>query len=111
MESVSCAAPESELLPFLLAGTLSGSERKAIRAHGAVCPICAEELAKTRALVEGLRDAHLSSEEVVAAAWDGGPEGHLHDCSRCRAEVEDARAAAAALRAADRRRGARRGIP
>jgi hypothetical protein len=92
LKPASCEAPESELLQFLLAGTLSDAERAAVLAHVAGCPACTEELAASRVLVEALRDAHLTSEEVVAAAWDGGHDAHLAVCPRCRAEVDELRA-------------------
>jgi hypothetical protein len=85
---VSCGAAEHELVPFLAAGTLAEEERAGVRAHVETCSDCREELQRSQELVGALRQLHLSSEEVVAAAWgDVPPPSHLRACSRCRDEV------------------------
>jgi hypothetical protein len=104
---VRCDASERELLLFLLAGSLSAAESEVVLAHVAGCAACAEELAASRVLVEGLRDQHLTSEEVVAAAWDGGHDSHLAVCPRCRSEVDELRSEVGRLAPRDAPAGAR----
>jgi hypothetical protein len=85
---MSCAAPERELVPFLAAGTLAGEERAVAAAHAAACAACGAELRASRELVDALGTLHLTSDEIVHAAWGGGAAPHLDDCPRCRSEVD-----------------------
>ncbi len=87
-----CKAPEHELLAFWAAGTLSAEEAARVKRHMAGCAECQSAAAETERLVHGLRALHLTSEEVVAAAWDEGAFAHLDVCTRCRDEVEALRA-------------------
>lgn len=89
---MTCKAPESELLAFWAAGTLSAEETAQVKSHLAGCAECQSAAAETGRLVQGLRALHLTSEEVVAAAWGEGSVGHLDICARCRDEVETLRA-------------------
>ena len=97
VEAMDCAAPERELVPFLVAGSLADGDRAAVERHLDGCGACREELAACRALVAGLEAAHLTSDEVVDAAWDGAAPAHLADCARCRDEVALVRASTADL--------------
>src|SRR5688500_14731321 len=98
---VSCEAPESEALIFLAAGTLAPHEQAAAAAHLGGCAACRAEWPELRGLVEGLREQHLSPEQIVAAAETGARDDHIELCRRCADEV-------AALREVNRRlRGGR----
>ena len=72
---------------LLAAGTLGPAERETALRHAAGCAECRRELEETEAMVNGLRDLHLSVDEIVAAAWDGTRPAHLEHCPRCRDEV------------------------
>ncbi|MGE0452151.1 MAG: anti-sigma factor [Vicinamibacteria bacterium] len=87
----SCAAPEREILVFLAAGSLDPQQRAAAAAHLEGCPECRREWPALRELVDGLRDLHLTSEEVVTAAATGRHADHVALCARCREEVESLR--------------------
>jgi hypothetical protein len=97
VEPMDCAAPERELVPFFVTGSLADGERAAVERHLEGCVACGAELAACRALVAGLAAAHLTSDEIVEAAWDGAAPAHLADCARCREEVEAVRASTAEL--------------
>jgi hypothetical protein len=96
-EPMDCAAPERELIPFLASRKLSAEEMVRAEAHLEGCAACRAELAETRALLEGLAVAHLTPDEIVETAWEGGTPAHLDDCARCREEVATIRASAADL--------------
>lgn len=85
---MNCHAPESELLVFRAAGTLSSPESAAVDRHVSTCADCREELAASLELTRGLNSLHLTPEEIVSAAWDPKPIEHLGDCVGCREEVE-----------------------
>jgi len=87
----SCAAPERETLVFLAAGSLDPQQRAVAVAHLDSCPECRLEWPALRELVDGLRELHLTSQEVVAAAANGRDPEHLASCARCRDEVESLR--------------------
>lgn len=87
LEPMDCAAPERELIPFLAARRLSGEESARAEAHLQGCPACRAELAESGALLEGLAVTHLTPDEIVETAWEGGAPSHLDDCARCREEV------------------------
>ncbi len=89
---MTCTAPENELLAFWAAGTLSAEEAARVKNHVAGCAECQTAAAEIERLVQGLRALHLTSEEVVAAAWGEGSVEHLDICARCRDEVEALRA-------------------
>ena len=84
---MTCEAPQRDLVPFLAADTLAPSEREAAAAHAETCAECAEELRGARELAGGLRGLHLTSDEVVEAAWSGARPPHLEECPSCAAEV------------------------
>jgi hypothetical protein len=85
---MSCAAPERDLLVFLAARTLEAGEEKAALQHVASCPECKEDLAEALHLARGVRSLHLTSEEVVDAAWAGTRSAHLDACPQCDADVK-----------------------
>jgi hypothetical protein len=97
---MSCAAPEKDLLVFLAAGTLAPSEETAALQHASSCPQCKGDLAEAAQLARGVRSLHLTSEEVVDAAWEGKRPPHLDVCPPCDAEV------AAVQRSSEELRGA-----
>ena len=97
VEPMDCAAPERELVPFFAAGLLSPQETAQVEAHTRSCAACRAELGESRALIGGLGATHLTLDEVIDAAWDGGSPPHLADCTRCRKEVEDVRASVSDL--------------
>lgn len=97
VEPMDCAAPERELIPFLAARLLSAEEAARAEAHVAACAACRSELVESRGLLGGLNATHLTLDEVVDAAWDGGAPAHLADCARCRDEVEAVRSSTADL--------------
>ena len=98
-----CAAPEHGLIPFLAAGTLAAEERDAAAAHARECPVCAAELEEVRALIDGLRSAHLTPDEIVEAAESGAAIAHLDLCAACRAERDALREVNADLGQGERR--------
>jgi hypothetical protein len=83
-----------ELLPWLLNGTLEAEEAQRVRAHLEGCRSCRNELGETRwaAAVFG---THVSSEALVALAWDRPAEGvdldlgrrHVKSCAACAEEL------------------------
>ena len=84
---MSCSAPERELVTFLLAGTLDPDDTRAVSQHLEGCAGCRADAAEGRLLVDGLRQLHLSADEVVAAAAGELNSPHVLVCSRCRDEV------------------------
>jgi Putative zinc-finger len=96
-EPMDCAAPERELIPFLASRKLSAEEAVRAEAHLEGCAACQAERAEASALLEGLALTHLTPDEIVEAAWEGGTSAHLDDCARCREEVTTIRASAADL--------------
>ena len=97
VEPMDCDAPEHGLIPFLAAGTLDDRERAAAAEHAQGCAACAAELEEVRALLEGLRATHLTSDELVEAAQSGAGVAHLDVCPSCRAERDALREVNAAL--------------
>ena len=100
-----CPAEESRYLGDLLDGSLEGASRALVLAHVRSCAVCGIELATSRGLKRVFDAAHLTRDEVVAAAWDGARDhaAHLDECVTCRNEVFAIRAA----RPVDAVRGAR----
>jgi anti-sigma factor RsiW len=95
---MNCSSSERESLTFLAAGTLEPAERAAALAHLEGCPECRAEWPALTRLVSGLRELHLTPEEVLqAAAGAHGPD-HLALCESCRGEVARLRAVEASLR-------------
>ncbi len=90
-----CAAPEQNLLQDLHDGALDPATARQVADHAATCAHCGPELSDLREFDAAMRSAHLSSDEVVEAAW-GGPsatEPHLQLCMKCRDEVAAIRTA------------------
>jgi hypothetical protein len=85
---MSCEAREAELIQGLAAGTLSGEERVAAVQHADSCEECRSDLAVLRDMMADLRTLHLTTAELVEAAWSGSRPEHLQDCDRCRDEVD-----------------------
>jgi hypothetical protein len=96
-ESMDCAAPERELIPFLAARTLSEEETVRAEAHLEGCAACRAERADCSALLEGLAVTHLTPDEIVETAWEGATPAHLDHCARCRDEVATIRESTADL--------------
>ena len=84
---MTCSSPERELLTFWLAGTLDPDESRAVSQHLEGCADCRAGVGEGRVLIDGLRQLHLTADEVVAAAADALTLPHLLVCSRCRDEV------------------------
>ncbi len=88
----------SELLPWLLNGSLESGEEAEVRRHLATCERCRAALGETREAWTTF-DQHLPSEALVALAWGEAPAGieaavadrHLASCPQCAAELELAR--------------------
>jgi putative zinc finger protein len=81
----------TELLPWLLNGTLEAGEAERVRAHVESCAACRHELGETRwaAAVFG---AHLPAQTLVALAWDRPGDfelarRHLESCPACAEEL------------------------
>lgn len=68
-------------------------------AHLEICDSCREHAAALESFDAAMRESHLTSDEIVDAAWTEvrDPEPHLAACDRCRQEVEAVRAARARL--------------
>jgi Putative zinc-finger len=92
----------TELLPWLLNGTLDAGERQEVLGHLAGCARCRAALADTRT-AWGIFDWHPAAAELVAYAQDeaaaagagarfAGIEEHLAACPACAAELELVRA-------------------
>jgi Putative zinc-finger len=89
----------TELLPWLLNGTLEPAERQEVLAHVRGCSACRRALDEAR-LALAAAGAHLPAEALVAAAF-GEPmppgidaalvEEHLAACPQCAADLELAR--------------------
>ncbi|HEX9669505.1 MAG TPA: zf-HC2 domain-containing protein [Thermoanaerobaculia bacterium] len=89
----------TELLPWLLNGTLEPVERQEVLAHVRGCPDCRRALDEAR-LALAAAGAHLPAEALVAMAF-GEPvppgidaalvEEHLAACPQCAADLELAR--------------------
>ena len=85
----------TELLPWLLNGTLDPGDRDEVRRHLTGCGRCREALSHTQ---EAWRifDQHLPAEALVALAYGEAPadldpalaERHLASCPQCAAELE-----------------------
>jgi hypothetical protein len=95
---MTCQAAERESLTFLAAGTLGPQERATALAHLQACASCGAEWPALSGLFSGLRELHLKTEEVVAAAADGRDPEHAALCQACRDEIADLRAVQASLR-------------
>jgi hypothetical protein len=84
-----------EYLPWLLNGSLEGTEREEVRRHLATCERCRAALDETREAWT-VFSQHLPSEALVALAYGEVPEGvdpavaerHLATCPECAAELE-----------------------
>src|SRR5688572_20172163 len=89
----------TELLPWLLNGTLEPAERQEVLEHVRKCEACRRALDEAR-LALAAAGAHLPAEALVAAAF-GEPmppgidaalvEEHLAACPQCAADLELAR--------------------
>ncbi len=81
----------TELLPWLLNGTLAAAERDEVWHHLETCERCRRDLAETREAWSVFAQ-HLPSQDLVALAWGEAPsaavEEHLESCARCAAELE-----------------------
>jgi hypothetical protein len=85
----------AELLPWLVNGTLSAEDTRAVRAHLANCVTCQAERKET---IEAGRifGAHVPADALVAYAFDrpfsGGPrdlvDAHLASCPSCAGELQ-----------------------
>jgi hypothetical protein len=84
---MSCASPLRELVTFWLAGTLDPAEAEEVARHVTSCADCRADVSDGRMVFEGLRELHLTADEVVAAAASELTSPHLLVCSRCRDEV------------------------
>lgn len=88
----------TELLPWLMNGTLAPAERDEVRRHLESCTRCREALAETRQ-AWNVFSQHLPAEALVSLAWGEAPAGvdpelarqHLASCPECAAELELAR--------------------
>ena len=96
-----CQSAERESLTFLAAGTLGAEEREAALAHIQACPDCGAEWPALSGFISGLRELHLTTEEVVRAAADGRDPEHAAFCQACRDEIASLRALEASLRSTD----------
>jgi hypothetical protein len=81
----------TELLPWLLNGTLEAGEAEHVRAHLGSCTSCRHQLGETRwaAAVFG---AHVPAQDLVALAWDGPGDleparRHVEGCPACAGEL------------------------
>lgn len=88
----------TQLLPWLLNGTLESQEREEVRQHLRTCDDCRRALSQTQAAWR-LFEEHLPAEALIALAYGEAPTGldpatverHLASCPQCAAELELAR--------------------
>ena len=108
-----CAAPEQNLLQDLVDGALDPTTARQVSDHAATCGHCGPELSDLREFEAAMRSAHLSSDEVVEAAWGGrsATEPHLLLCSKCRDEVAAIRTARVDAGSGEAKRRARWAVP
>ena len=84
----------SELLPFLLNGTLARDEEDRVRAHLAVCESCRRDLTGAR-LARSVFSAHIPGKALVNLAWEREMPGldsallwqHLGSCEECASDL------------------------
>lgn len=84
----------SELLPWLLNGSLDAGESASVQAHLAGCARCRGELAEERRAA-AIFGSHLSTAAILDLAWERPPEGvdpalarrHIENCPACREEL------------------------
>jgi len=92
--SLSCDAV-TELVPWLMRGSLAPEEETRVRAHLAVCADCCKELVEYLE-VQDLLDTHLPSIEIARYSQGLPPESlsrerierHLSTCSSCSEEAQ-----------------------
>src|SRR5262245_12637668 len=85
----------TEILPWLLNGSLDAAERQAARAHLSRCGQCRQELQET-AFAGAVHQQHAPEGALVDYAFDrpstdfdrGLLERHLAECEQCAAELE-----------------------
>src|SRR5262245_10708568 len=85
----------TEILPWLLNGSLDAAERQAARAHLSRCRQCRQELQET-AFAGAVYQQHAPEEALVDYAFDRPSpdldraliERHLAECEQCAAELE-----------------------
>ena len=108
-----CAAPEQSLLQDLHDGALDPATARQVSDHAATCPHCGPELMDLREFEAAMGSAHLSSDEVVEAAWGGrlATEPHLLLCSKCRDEVGAIRTARVDAGSGEAKRRIRWAVP
>lgn len=88
----------TQLLPWLLNGTLEPQEREEVRQHLRTCEQCRQALSENQTAWR-LFEEHLPTETLIALAYGEAPVGldpatverHLASCSQCAAELELAR--------------------
>lgn len=90
-----CEAPERDLLEAFADGALDASAAQRFSSHLEGCNRCQVDLNGLRAFEGAMEASHLTTSEVVEAAWEGLPnaEEHLRSCSVCRGDVEAVRKA------------------
>lgn len=84
---MSCSSELRELVTFWAAGTLSRDEADAVARHVAGCDECRAAAIEGAALIDGIRELHLTSDEIVATAAGDLTSPHVLVCPRCRDEV------------------------
>ena len=94
---MSCTAPTRELITFWVAGSLGPDEAAQVSNHVDSCAECRAAAIEGLTLVKGIRELHLTAEEIVAAAAGDVNAPHVLVCSRCRDEVTMLRAVNADL--------------
>jgi hypothetical protein len=85
----------AELLPWMMNGTLKGSEQEMLREHLAVCQHCQQELAETR-FAWTVQQQHLPVETLINLAYKRPViaterslfERHLAACADCAEQLE-----------------------
>ena len=108
-----CAAPDQCLLQDLHDGALDPATARQVSDHAAACAHCGPELMDLREFEAAMLSAHLSSDEVVEAAWGGrsANEPHLLLCSKCRDEVGAIRTARVDAGSGEAKRRTRWAVP
>lgn len=90
-----CGDPARDLLDDFADGSLSPERAEGVAAHLESCETCRNDLDGLVRFERAARGSHLTTTEIVDAAWGRGDvdTSHVSDCPACREELAAVRAA------------------